>query len=54
MKLAKKAIDEGMQTTLENGLNLEEKLYAQVLPSQDRIEGLKAFEQKRQPVYKGK
>jgi methylglutaconyl-CoA hydratase len=38
---------------LASGLRAEEALYAQLLPTQDRLEGLKAFAEKRMPVYKG-
>ncbi|KAI6645933.1 hypothetical protein LOD99_13190 [Oopsacas minuta] len=53
VKLAKQAINAGMQTDLTTGLKIEEACYAQVIPTNDRIEGLKAFKEKRTPVYSG-
>jgi len=37
----------------DSGLEIEQSYYAQVIPTQDRLEGLKAFKEKRKPVYKG-
>ena len=53
IRLAKQAINAGMQTDLNTGLKIEEACYAQVIPTADRIEGLKAFGEKRTPVYTG-
>lgn len=53
VRMAKKAIDKGVQVDLGTGYAIEEACYAQVIPTQDRLEGLKAFAQKRKPQYKG-
>lgn len=53
VKMAKKAIDHGMQVDINTGYAIEEACYAQVIPTSDRIEGLKAFAEKRTPKYKG-
>ncbi len=53
VRLAKKAVQEGMQVDLKRGLEVEKACYAQVIPTQDRLEGLAAFKEKRKPVYKG-
>lgn len=53
VKMAKKAIDKGIQVDLNTGYAIEEACYAQVIPTADRLEGLKAFAEKRKPVYKG-
>lgn len=53
IKMSKKAIDKGVQVDLSTGYAIEEACYAQVLPTKDRLEGLKAFAEKRKPVYKG-
>lgn len=53
VRMAKKAIDRGIQVDLGTGYAIEEACYAQVIPTQDRLEGLKAFAEKRKPQYKG-
>lgn len=54
IKAAKQAISFGMNVDLRSGLELEDACYAKVLPTDDRLEGLKAFAEKRKPAYKGK
>ncbi|QRN92778.1 enoyl-CoA hydratase/isomerase family protein [Archangium violaceum] len=51
---AKHAIDEGMSLELDEALALELRQYEKVLATEDRLEGLKAFAEKRKPVYKGR
>ncbi len=51
---AKAAIDAGMQTDLETGLRLESACYAVTIPTEDRLEGLAAFREKRPPEFKGR
>ncbi|MFP4158219.1 MAG: enoyl-CoA hydratase-related protein [Desulfobacterales bacterium] len=51
---AKYAIDAGMETDLHTGLAIESNAYWITIPTQDRLEGLAAFREKRKPVYKGK
>ena len=53
LRAAKEAIDGGLDLAREAGLALEARCYAQVLPTQDRLEGLAAFREKRKPVYRG-
>ncbi|KAK6035161.1 enoyl-CoA hydratase/isomerase family protein [Cooperia oncophora] len=53
VRLAKIAIDTGSGMDLSSGLVVEQQCYAQVIPTQDRLEGLRAFAEKRSPVYKG-
>uniref|UniRef100_A0AC34PXN2 Enoyl-CoA hydratase n=1 Tax=Panagrolaimus sp. JU765 TaxID=591449 RepID=A0AC34PXN2_9BILA len=53
IKVAKTAVDLGSQTDLVSGLIIEQQCHAQVIPTQDRLEALKAFSEKRQPVFKG-
>ncbi|XP_017960250.1 methylglutaconyl-CoA hydratase, mitochondrial [Drosophila navojoa] len=53
VRMAKLAIDKGMQVDLSTGYSIEEVCYAQVIPTKDRLEGLAAFAEKRKPVYKG-
>lgn len=54
LKAAKRAIDRGMEMDLGNALVLESTCYEMTIPTEDRIEGLAAFREKRKPVYKGK
>ncbi|KAJ3047681.1 hypothetical protein HK097_011304 [Rhizophlyctis rosea] len=54
VRMAKLAMDKGTQLELSSGLAYEQACYAQVIPTEDRLEGLKAFREKRKPVYKGR
>ncbi|XP_044403676.1 probable enoyl-CoA hydratase 2, mitochondrial isoform X2 [Triticum aestivum] len=54
IRMAKKAINEGMEVDLSSALAVEEGCYEQVLHTQDRLEGLAAFAEKRKPLYTGK
>ncbi|MGM8216262.1 enoyl-CoA hydratase-related protein [Bacillaceae bacterium W0354] len=54
VKMAKKAIVEGMRHDLKTGLTIERKNYMYTIPTEDRLEGLKAFKEKRKPNYKGR
>lgn len=51
---AKYAINYGMETDLATGLAIESNAYWVTIPTEDRLEGLAAFREKRKPVYKGK
>ncbi|XP_048876914.1 methylglutaconyl-CoA hydratase, mitochondrial isoform X1 [Brienomyrus brachyistius] len=53
IRMAKLAINQGIEVDLATGLAIEEACYAQVIPTKDRIEGLTAFKEKRPPRYKG-
>jgi len=53
VRAAKTAIQNGYDLSLDNGLALESECYERVLYTQDRLEGLKAFQEKRSPVFKG-
>lgn len=53
VRMAKLAINQGMEVDLATGLAIEEACYAQVIPTKDRLEGLAAFKEKRRPQYKG-
>ncbi|XP_004581192.2 methylglutaconyl-CoA hydratase, mitochondrial isoform X1 [Ochotona princeps] len=53
MRVAKLAINQGMEVDLVTGLAIEEACYAQIIPTKDRVEGLLAFKEKRPPRYKG-
>lgn len=54
LRAAKEAIDAGLDRDRDGGLAVEEACYARVLPTEDRLEGLAAFREKRKPVYRGR
>lgn len=54
IKQAKYAITQGMNTDLHTGLAIESKAYELVIPTEDRLEALKAFSEKRSPNFSGK
>jgi len=51
---AKYAINAGIETDLHTGLAIESNAYWLTIPTEDRLEGLQAFREKRKPVYRGK
>jgi enoyl-CoA hydratase/carnithine racemase len=51
---AKYAINYGLETDLHTGLGIESNAYWVTIPTEDRLEGLAAFQEKRKPVYKGR
>lgn len=54
LKLAKTAMDLGIETDLEIGLQIERELFAECFATEDMKEGLNAFLEKRKPNFKGK
>lgn len=54
IRAAKKAINGHEHDDLKKGLAFEGECYKMVLETEDRLEGLKAFAEKRKPVYQGK
>ncbi len=54
LQQAKIAINKGLDTDLRSGLRIESDAYAVLMDTEDRLEGLAAFRDKRKPVYKGK
>ena len=53
LKLAKQAVNYGMQTNLESGLKYEYEMYALSLTLKDKEEGVNAFIEKRKPKFIG-
>lgn len=53
LRLAKAAIDNGAQASLDTGLDIELAYYGQLLDSADRNEAIRAFVEKRKPVFTG-
>ena len=54
LRFAKEAICKGLELTLEQGLHLEYDLYSLLQTTQDRVEGIRAFQDRRAPEFKGK
>jgi enoyl-CoA hydratase len=53
VRAAKAAIDQGGEVPIDQGLAIEARCYERVLPTQDRLEALAAFAEKRKPVFRG-
>jgi enoyl-CoA hydratase len=53
LRFIKQAVDLGLQVGIEAGLEYERYAAAIVVSSEDRREGMQAFVEKRQPVFKG-
>jgi enoyl-CoA hydratase len=53
-KLAKEAVLKAFETPLHDGLDFERKCFYLLFGSEDQKEGMKAFLEKRKPVFKGK
>jgi enoyl-CoA hydratase/carnithine racemase len=51
---AKRAIDRGFEVPLEQGLELEDLAWRRAVASEDRPEGIAAFNEKRDPQWKGR
>ena len=54
LRQAKFAISQGMNVDLQTGLALESKAYEITIPTEDRLEALNAFSEKRAPIFIGK
>jgi methylglutaconyl-CoA hydratase len=53
LRQAKRAIDGGLHLSLDEALALENRLYQDCLGTKDRLEALRAFAEKRPPVFTG-
>jgi enoyl-CoA hydratase/carnithine racemase len=53
-RLAKQAIRVAEETTLSEGLAEEHRLHDLAMATDDRVEGMNAFVEKRRPVFKGR
>jgi methylglutaconyl-CoA hydratase len=54
VRMAKAAIDGGLSLNIDDALKVEKACYAQVVNTEDRMEGINAFVEKRKSVYKGR
>lgn len=53
-RLAKQAVLAADETPLTTGLNLERRLYELAMATDDRVEGMTAFIEKRKPEFRGR
>ncbi|KAH9721089.1 putative enoyl-CoA hydratase 2 [Citrus sinensis] len=53
IRMAKRAITKGLEVDMASALELEEECYIGTLHTEDRLEGLAAFAEKRKPKYTG-
>jgi enoyl-CoA hydratase len=53
-RLIIRAVDEGLDTDIDEGLAAETRAFLEVLKTEDAGEGIQAFFQKREPQFKGK
>ncbi|MEI6470971.1 MAG: enoyl-CoA hydratase-related protein, partial [Betaproteobacteria bacterium] len=54
VRQAKKSIHQGLQTDLKTGLYFEVQAYDRMISTEDRLEGIRAFNEKRKPIFKGR
>ena len=53
VRAAKTAMRRGLNTSLKEGLQIEQSLFCMLFGTRDQKEGMAAFIEKRKPVYKG-
>lgn len=53
VRQAKHAIHHGLQMDLASGLLFELESYQRMVKTEDRVEGVRAFNEKRKPVFRG-
>jgi enoyl-CoA hydratase/carnithine racemase len=53
-RLAKQAVLAAEEAPLSAGLETERRLYELAMATEDRVEGMRAFLEKRKPEFKGK
>jgi enoyl-CoA hydratase len=54
VRQAKQAIHRGMQMSVWDGLAFEIEAYNRLVPTEDRREGVRAFNERRKPVFRGR
>jgi enoyl-CoA hydratase/carnithine racemase len=50
----KQSVNTGLDTDLRSGMMFEIEAYNRMVPTEDRREGIRAFNEKRRPVYQGR
>ena len=53
VRLAKAAINNGIETDIRTGMEVEAYIFSDVFATEDRMEGIAAFIEKRQPAFTG-
>ena len=53
-RLAKQAVLAADETTLSDGLAAERRMFDEAMATEDRVEGMQAFLEKREPDFKGR
>ena len=53
VRQAKQSIHRGLQMSLRDGMTFEIEAYNRTVPTQDRLEGVLAFNEKRKPNFTG-
>jgi enoyl-CoA hydratase/carnithine racemase len=54
VRQAKQSVQRGMQMSLWDGLAFEIEAYNRMVPTEDRHEGVNAFNEKRKPAFRGR
>ena len=54
VRQAKRSIHYGLQMDLRSGMRFEIEAYNRMVPTEDRVEGIRSFNEKRKPVFKGR
>ena len=54
VRYSKEAIWKGLEATMEDGIKIENELFAKCFATEDQKEGMAAFLEKRKAEFKGK
>ncbi|MBS4189379.1 enoyl-CoA hydratase/isomerase family protein [Bacillus sp. FJAT-49705] len=54
IRLIKESVNKAVDTSIEEGMQFERKNFYLLFSSEDQKEGMKAFQEKRKPIFKGK